>query len=374
MLARTAAGRPRVEARRGERIDLSFDRRDCWINPSPHKMDRSSPAAADVELLLPRQIDRAARFLALRHKEAQRCGGDDATACCLTLRVRPSRVLWLALRPLLFGGGRRARHRARRALGLLLDGCYDWDRVVLDRYPRRQQQSGDGREGNKGTGAPSSGDTAEGFCIQRRNVKRVPIPSSALRSTKQHATERSLRRIVLWIQPPSTTHVEYLFAGLLIRWESRFIQAQSLAGFIATLGGGFFLCHHFSTAILLAKQQQRLAVLLNDESMYYACAVNQAYSCIYNGKFRTARSILRQVMEAITSGDHDADPVLVKMCRSARFFERRMRRASRSKLLQSTTPRGDDDENVDDFQRIRVVRDKSRVDDLVIPFSRATSA
>ena len=225
------------------------------------------------------------------------------------------------------------------------------------------------------------GEVSRGFRF-RLIPQQQPISNSSSRTAVQ--------RIVLWIQPPTVTRVDHLLSGLLIRWEHRFIQAQSLAGYIATLGGGFFLCHHFSTAILLAQQQQRLAVLLNDERMYYACSVNQAYSCIYNGKFRTAQSILRQVL----ADGAPADPVLVKMCRSAQLFGRRMRRASRSKQLvggrnssssaasdaaatPSTGDGGGEDnannKNVDDFQRIRVVRDKSRKDDLVIPFSKAST-
>jgi hypothetical protein len=50
------------------------------------------------------------------------------------------------------------------------------------------------------------------------------------------------RKIVLWIQPPLETRIEPYFSGLLIKYEHEFMQAQSLAAYFATLGGGFFLC------------------------------------------------------------------------------------------------------------------------------------
>jgi len=359
-----------------------------------------------VELLLPHQIDRAAHFLEKQqqqHHAAAACNDgsslsftvnvNDTTVYYLTLHVRPAGALWKALQPLLFYHEDDAPHdrMARHALACLLAHrhCYDWEKIqqrgrMLDLSGRSTSQAVD----------DDNVTVAEDFGIQRRSLKRVPIPSYPATATNinnnnnnNNSSQTAVPRIVLWIQPPTVARVDYLLAGLLIRWEHRFIQAQSLAGYIATLGGGFFLCHHFSTAMFLAQQQQRLAVLLNDERMYYACSVNQAYSCIYNGKFRTAQSILRQVLAHNAVA---ADPVLVKMCRSAQLFGRRMRRASRSKQLvggsrnsssaASAAATGDggggsdaSNKNVDDFQRIRVVRDKSRKDDLVIPFSRAST-
>jgi len=52
------------------------------------------------------------------------------------------------------------------------------------------------------------------------------------------------RRLLVWIQPPAITPLEYYFMSLMIKWEHERIQAESLAGYIATLGGGFFMCHH----------------------------------------------------------------------------------------------------------------------------------
>lgn len=189
--------------------------------------------------------------------------------------------------------------------------------------------------------------------------------------------------IYIWIQPPNTIQLDYIFAGHLIRLEHRFIQAQSLAGYMATLGGGFFLCHHFQTAIILAEQQQRLAVLLNDERMYYACAINKAFSCLYNGRFRLAKNILRQVLQSIQrprsslngTSTRPPDPVLINMYHSAILLCKRMETAKSMHTLLDTTNAGIVLNErklgiVDDFQRIRVVDDKSKRNDLVVPFSK----
>jgi len=362
-----------------------------------------------TRLLLPHQVDQAARFLAENGTTTTTaCQNDDDTnTIYLTLRVEPSLVLWNTLRPLLFDAPRSV---SRRALSCILTECFfknDNDDASPYGWWKKEQQHQNDQQQRSAAVVETTSNTEtldELSCTIEQRSLRVPLPSSSLLSRSSLTRKRKHNtKIVLWIQPTTTVRVEYLFASLLIRWEHRFIQAQSLAGYIATLGGGFFLCHHFSTAIFLAEQQQRLALLLNDENMYYACAINKAYSCIYNGKFDTARSILRQVRRAIapppappavnhattltSQQQQHPHPVIEKMCRSALLFGKRMRR--QSKLLLSskssdagsasgqtnagTTAQQPPSATVDDYLRVRVVRDKSRTDDLVIPFSKASS-
>ena len=171
--------------------------------------------------------------------------------------------------------------------------------------------------------------------------------------------------------------------GRLIAWEHTLIRAQSVTGYIATLGGGFFLCHHFQTAVRLAHEQMAFALVLDNKSMYYQCILNSAYSHIYAGYFDVAIKLIKQVLKE-AKALFPPDPVLVKMCYSAGLFCKRMKRAAKMPLPNSTdvdattstsTSSSSCNENnsdvsktVDDFARIRVARDQSRQDDLVIPF------
>lgn len=150
--------------------------------------------------------------------------------------------------------------------------------------------------------------------------------------------------------PYSQTKISYTFAGYLIAWEHRILRAQSMNGYISTLGGGFFLCHHFQTAIRLAQEQQRLAILSQRPDVYWTGWIHQAYSHIYAGHFRTAITILRTVHNA-----NRHHPTLGAMCQSARLQCKRMKRAA----LASTPSK-----TMDDWMRIRVVRDQSKEDDL----------
>ena len=244
---------------------------------------------------------------------------------------------------------------------------------------------------------------------------------------KKRGKDRHQRiKIILWLVPPQTTTLEYTFMRYLLRYEHIHIRAQSISGYISTIGGGYFLCHHFHTAIVLAQYQQYLARLLNDDFLYYTCFVQMAYSYIYNGHFATAQSILHNVQRDIdikmlqsssSSTTHHKYEILQKMCHSAQLFGRRMRRYT--KRLQSTmvttktttviptnqlrigpttkeedvhhhkhdiikdTTQNDDQrpptsttvvtKTIDNYQRIRIVPDQSKPHDFVVPFSSTTT-
>lgn len=374
-----------------------------------------------VRLWMPRQIDCKARFLTeiagssslrrrhpleiedrlSRMKDGQQPVANEDRNVFLTLRVQPSRVLWNSLRPLLF---ETSESISRRALFCILSACFQYEYIAASTTDAAANQ----------TISVDHRSMSELFDIQQRVVNRIHRPKNhffQFRGAPGNGDKKSPACIVLWIQPPHTIQLEYLFSSLLIRWEHRLIQAQSMAGYMATLGGGFFLCHHFATALFLANQQQRLAVLLNDETMYYSCAIHKAYSCIYSGRFRLAWRLLRQVQRIVTgTSRHQSNEVIERMCRSALLFGKRMRRQAKllttlsssqqtrttatsikanstesvrglvSELGCSSTVTVNKNSNpskqlqpppVDDFVRVRVVRDKSRKDDLVIPFSKA---
>ena len=333
-----------------------------------------------------------------------------STTIFLTLKVEPSRVLWNSLRPLLF---ETSLSVSRRALFWILSECFRNDTASLFITHNRQGSipplnhkttTTNDAGANQTFSVDHRASMTELLDIQQRVINRIPRPNkSHFRGTTGNGNDKSPVVLVLWIQPPHAVPLEYLFASLLIRWEHRLIQAQSLAGYMATLGGGFFLCHHFATAMFLANQQQRLAVLLNDETMYYSCAIHKAYSCIYSGRFRLARQLLRQVLRIVTGRKHQSNEVIERMCRSALLFGKRMRRQSQLLTTTSSSRRIDTDTvgsiqgleheqggsstgavnessnpstqvqppTFDDFVRVRVIRDKSKKDDLVIPFSKA---
>ena len=234
-------------------------------------------------------------------------------------------------------------------------------------------------------------------------------------------------KIILSIVPPQTVYLEYSFMRHLLRYEHNCIRAQSISGYISTIGGGYFLCHHFRTAILLAQYQQYLAILLNDDMLYYTCFVQMAYSYIYNGQFAMAQSILRNVMEEMnqkivrststTLSTTRKYEIVQNMCQSAQLFGRRMRRYTKRASLGSSTviptkvildqerqqgsravdrhtleasrtgrscgntighpptkPQGKlmVTKTIDNFQRIRIVPDQSRPNDFSIPFSSSS--
>ena len=256
----------------------------------------------------------------------------------LLITVPRSRFLWQMLVPLFLYSNKEL---ARRAVSCVLHNCDSWAcRVKLP--PCR-----------------------EGPAVQQDSTREHWAQK---RSLRQRRRQTSSPQYFLLIQPSPVVQLEDSFTGRLIAWEHKLIRAQSLTGYVATLGGGFFLCHHFQTAIALAQQQQQLALYLNDYGMYYRCMVNTAYNFIYAGKFRMAGQLIKYVAtqaKLLTP----SDPVLEKMCDSAMLFCKRVRKAS-NRLLRHRPPTGlRVSRTIDDFSRIRVFEDQSREHDLHKPFN-----
>jgi hypothetical protein len=219
--------------------------------------------------------------------------------------------------------------------------------------------------------------------VQKRRLKFRVAETTRYLLEQQQQQSSSLQRlwsrhVCLLLQPYHSTRLEYAFAGRLIRWEHQLIQAQSLNGYVSTLGGGFFLCHHFATAIYLARHQQRLAVYLHRPDLYWTCWIHMAYSHVYAGHFRTARRILTAVERAIhvivadrdsnyhnDSDDDEKYSTLLAMCQSAQLHWKRMKQTATTVGLSSLihSKRGSTT-NIDDFVRVRVVGDKSKQNDL----------
>jgi Domain of unknown function (DUF4807) len=284
------------------------------------------------------------------------------------LYIQESRVLWYGLIPLLYEAS-----TSRSAVEILLASpqycipfhenrnCASSDTQRIRSTSLRENTESSTRSIAEISSSSSSSDSSNHI----RKIRTFQLNTTmqqhlGLRNDKINTStlpSRIKKKIVIWMQPPHSTKVEsnhYYWTGALLRYENNLIRAQSMMGYISTLGGGYFLCHHFQTAITLAKYQQYLAILLNDPIMYYTCYIHMGYNYIYNGRFRTAQSILRQVQQEIStiivqkksrysypisssniiSPNTEYDRVQ-NMCHSAQLFGRRMRHATRTTTKQS---------------------------------------
>ena len=197
-----------------------------------------------------------------------------------------------------------------------------------------------------------------------------------------------------------------LFTKRLIYNENSLIRLTSISAYISTLGGGFFLCRYLSTAVSLARQQCHIALLRGDEEMAFKCRINEGYCYIHAGKLKKAKKIIKRVywdvvkrqeekakgLSAYTSvvdGRVELDELTIikSMCRSALWFADKIREAGLSDINSAAHDgeqgeqcidlkmQGGSDSNDgvgnssigdkhslsathDDFQRIRIVRDR----------------
>ena len=298
----------------------------------------------------------------------------------LVLQVHHSRVLWRGLHPCLFSKDRKT---ARALLEIILqqfsqvaelkntNGSGGSRNKAMDATRNLNSDEGEdeGSDGDDG-----SKDQLESPRPFRRRRLRLAFDSDTTSTTytKNCSNNKNsvARKIVLWIQPPLDTHIEPYFSGLLIKYEHEFMQAQSLAAYFATLGGGFFLCRHLQTALTLARQQQRMAVFLGDTGMYYRCLINQAYNYVYAGYFKVANKLIKQVQVLATATTvRKRDDVLIQMCASARLFSKRVRRARQTPVTKEQQQQSLMTKN--DLYRIRMVQDQSLPStDVTAPFRR----
>jgi hypothetical protein len=196
----------------------------------------------------------------------------------------------------------------------------------------------------------------------RRTVK---LPLTAITKTGETKIIKR-KRLIIWIQPPTTTYFHKCFTQRLVTWEHQMILYQTMAAWISTLGGGYFFCRHLSTALKLAKQQLQIALLMGDYNMAYKCIINQAYSYIYAGQFNMAFKTIDSIDLLNKKVDvHPLDSVIVNMQHSARLFCKRFRRASKKLNKASSSQSGGKEGQepppltFDDYQRIRIVEDQS---------------
>jgi len=202
-------------------------------------------------------------------------------------------------------------------------------------------------------------DDEDGRRWKRRIIRNVPADGE----------KNGKGNMFLLVLPPHFTpkglYAERIFTSALVRLENNLIQMQSLAAFLATLGGGYFLCRYLGIAVNLARQQRAVALAMGDYESADRCTINEAYNYIYAGFFQKALSILKKVRLIALER---RDEVTVKSCDSAKLFCRRVRKVAKcdQDLLecandrQGTSQKRIKQATVDDYQRIRVVGSLSR--------------
>lgn len=233
-------------------------------------------------------------------------------------------------------------------------------------------------------------DVCENDHVDDTTDQSLPLPWTECNFNAKLIESRNHRRkllLFIYIIPPLSPFIsrkyamqpERTFSSSLVRLENLQIQLQSMNGYIATLGGGYFLCHYLGTAVCLARYQRRIALQLNDVELAMKCTINEAYNYIYAGNIRKALSLIEETKElaktriqnrsTFTKDDEEKD-VIVSMCNAAKWFAKQVRnemKRSRKRqrnggndiIVDDTTDEKHISTTHDDLQRIRVVHIKS---------------
>ncbi|GKY96083.1 hypothetical protein MPSEU_000568400 [Mayamaea pseudoterrestris] len=341
------------------------------------KAHRSQRRLTPVTVKLPLRVDTVSRLLS-----------DGSNT--LVLYVEPPRAVWSILHPLLF---HNSPQFARRATWLLL--------YLFASKQEKKLEIHNGREKKLGSAAEQF---VKGFDLAEMSSKKE---MESNKQKKEDQDENVICRTVhllftsvtlqrrnacLIIQPKATVAFDSSLEQRLIHFENQLIRAQSMAGFLSTLGGGFFMCHHWKTAVAMAQQQQHMARILNDSNMYFKCLVNQAYNCIYAGYFMKAEILLQHVLVEVEKERPSEAHILINMVESATVFCNRVRRFANKQSIAASKGKDErrtrhdvitsvfagqssqcmHDKNIDDFRRIRVIKDESSADDLLRAFGGRT--
>ena len=273
------------------------------------------------------------------------------TAHVVVLPIDQTRFVWQEIRPCIFRDDSFNETVACRMMNCLFELLWEHGRLYqIKRDHISAYGSQDKPFNDHAQGPPNTAFLERTLCwrLQKR------------RSTS--------RKCTILILPSILAKLEYSWEERLIGLEHDLIRAQSMAGLISTLGGGYFMTRRLQTANTLAREQQRIARILGNKEMYYKCIINQAYNEIYGGHFKLAKFHIWQAWIALANEKHFDDKVVLQnMCKSAMLFRRRVRDMRRKVPVVNGGVA-----LVDDFSRIRVVEDQSSHHDLkVAPLARA---
>jgi len=216
--------------------------------------------------------------------------------------------------------------------------------------------------------------------------------------------------ITLWILPPLAPPSDIdrtPFASIVSGVQRGLSLKRGRTAWLSTLGGGYFSIRNLARSLWLSRQQRGLAIELGDFEMARRCTLNEAYNWMHAGRFGAAARVLGGLEEEVKSGTGDAgttrgavfrvaratgdgntitdttttanttcdytkdDARMLKQCRAARLFLRRMKRLSEKGLRNYRVHKDDGDgggtpssssssvkgvsRTVDDFQRFRIV-------------------
>ena len=89
------------------------------------------------------------------------------------------------------------------------------------------------------------------------------------------------------------------------------------------MGGGYFLCRYLSTAVACARYQRRVALAMGDIVLADKCTINEAYNYIHFGHILYALKLLRHVLQ------NNKDSITISMCKSAILFAKRVYKAQK---------------------------------------------
>lgn len=276
-----------------------------------------------------------------RHSSVKLIANNERFWLLLLCPVHP-RIVWCGLQPLLFQSRKRIARRAIRLLLQLISSSQSETRNIASfATPLAPQSSSFLTSG-------SSTDEEVNFVCMKRVLK-----ISSRKRKRNHRTQKTAERIVLWIQPPlvSIQRADRLFESIVLCWERLYLQLQSLSAFLATLGGGYFLCRQLATAAVLARRQRHLALLLGDYETADKCTINEAYNYVHAGYFAHALRLIRFVRKTVLARNKEIGgrKVILSMCASAKLFCRRVK-AFREQLA----PMNVVSLTSDDYQRIRI--------------------
>ena len=283
-------------------------------------------------------------------------------------------VLWKGLVPLLIVDN---KHRQSSPIAQVAM------RVLIDHYVRRLDTNHAKPADDNDAEDENHYDNCDWMVARVQTLARVECSScgTTFNESKQH----HLTVVILPPNPfykdttfsrmPSTSPTS-LFAGRLIYYENKLIRLTSVSALISTLGGGFFLCHYLSTAVTMARQQHRIALVRGDEEMALRCRINEGYCYIHAGKLKRGKKIIKCVLRDVAKRqkqkkgiDVDVEEselshtekkelselmVIKNMCISALRFAKLIKQ----QRLESTAEDQTQSATHDDFQRIRVVKNR----------------
>lgn len=262
----------------------------------------------------------------------------DASTRFLRVYTSPG-VIWRGLFPLLMDAPPRI---CRRLLRILYTSSPKTSYSKTDSFCNTLRSSSEKDEEGLEQDENNKNDPPPGFWHRTIRIKNVP-------------------KITLILQPPTISHLDPIFAAVILKTEHSMLRLQTLTAWLSTLGGGYFFCKRLNVSLQMARQQRMLALKIGNISMARQCSVNEAYNLIYAGRFQEGKRVLKELEDSIRSasrrGDKEDGSVTLRQCEAARLLAKRLKQVSKRGLKGYHTNEKGEKHAIDDYQRIRIVED-----------------